>query len=517
MSKKIIIIVSLVIVICLILYFIVASKSPTFKNMLECEHLPSIFPDYTQIVIPPNIAPLNFLIKEEHGTKYYIKIYSKSGKAIEISSNKPYVNIPAKKWSKLLKNSRDENLYIDVYIRNSKGTWNKYKTITNKIANEEIDGYLVYRLINPGYRLWENMGIYIRNIQNYDEKPVIVNSMANKNCMNCHSFCKNNPDKALFHIRGNLGGTIVIKDGVIKKLNTETAYTMSAGVYPAWHPDGNLVAFSVNKISQEFYSAGPSSIKVFDNASDLVVYNIESGVITTSPKISKKEFENMPTWSPDGKYLYYCSALQPEPNHAIDSVKYSLLRISYDAGHNEWGEIDTVLSSEKTGLSISWPRISPDGRFLMFCMSDYGYFTIHNPGSDIYLLDLNNSEYKSLSINSDHVESYHSWSSNGRWFVFSSKKLDGLCSMPYFSYFDKNGNVHKSFIMPQKDPVFYESFLKNYNIPELVTAPWNVYKWDLYKTINSEASKVKFDTTVEINALSGATKINAQNKENVKK
>jgi Tol biopolymer transport system component len=246
------------------------------------------------------------------------------------------------------------------------------------------------------------------------------------------------------------------------------------------------------------------------------LYNTESNVLTTSPKISTKKYETMPTWSPDGKYLYYCSAPRPEANHAIDSIKYSLLRISYDAQQNEWGEVETILSSEKAGLSVSWPRISPDGRFLMFCMSDYGYFTIYTPGSDIYVMDLKTGEYSSLSINSDQAESYHSWSGNGRWFVFSSKRLNGLCARPYFSYFDNDGKAYKAFIMPQKDPAFYETFLKNYNIPELVTAPWSVSKWDLYSTIHNEATKVAFDKSVVIDALSGATRIKTQNKGNVK-
>jgi tricorn protease-like protein len=512
MRKKHIVAVFVAVVACLILYFIVSLKSPSLKNSIQIERNPVIFPDYTQIVIPPNIAPLNFIVKEE-GTGYLVKIYSKNGDTIRIVNNNPLINIPIKRWKKLINGNRNENLIIDVYVRNQNGTWNSYKNIINKIANEEIDVFLAYRLINPGYRLWGNLGLYIRNIQTFDEDPIIVNNMAENNCMNCHSFCQNNPDRALFQVRGKIGGTVIIEDGVIKKLNTETKNTLSAAVYPAWHPNGKLIAFSVNKIVQEFYSAGPKSINVFDTASDIIVYNSKSNIVTTSPKISKKDYENMPAWSPDGKYLYYCSAPQPIANHsAKDSLKYSLLRISYDEKRNEWGEVDTVVSSEKTGLSISWPRISPDGRFVMFCMTDYGYFTVYNPGSDLYLLDLNTGEHRSLSCNSNDVESYHSWSSNCRWFVFSSKRLDGLCSRPYFSYFDKDGKIYKSFIMPQKDPRFYDTFLKNFNIPELLTSRWSVSKWNLYKTIHGKATNVEFDTTVDVDALSGATSVNTNSR-----
>jgi dipeptidyl aminopeptidase/acylaminoacyl peptidase len=177
----------------------------------------------------------------------------------------------------------------------------------------------------------------------------------------------------------------------------------------------------------------------------------------------------------------------------------------YLAKHNVWGSVDTVLSHENAGGSISWPRISPDGRFLLFCLSDYGYFTIHNPLSDLHILDLKTGSRRLLDINSNRVESYHSWSSNGRWFVFSSKRRDGLLARPYFAYFDRCGGVHKAFLLPQKDPSFYDTFLKNYNIPELITAPWRPAWRDLYRIVRREARGVRFDEAAAADALSGAS------------
>jgi dipeptidyl aminopeptidase/acylaminoacyl peptidase len=215
----------------------------------------------------------------------------------------------------------------------------------------------------------------------------------------------------------------------------------------------------------------------------------------------------MPAWSPDGRYLYFCVAPEFSKDLLYDSVKYDLVRISYDIESGKWGQADTILTARKTGLSISWPRISPDGRYLLFCMANHGYFTIHYPSSDLYIMDLETGKYNRLDINSDHVESYHSWSGNGRWFVFTSKKLNGLCSRPYFCYFDNKGRAHKPFILPQKDPDFYDTFLKNYNVPELVSGPVKINKWNLRKTVNSNAIDAEFDQNVDIDALSGATRI----------
>ncbi|UCH13972.1 MAG: PD40 domain-containing protein [Bacteroidales bacterium] len=504
--RKYIFIVSSIIAILVLVYIFKSPAKPKIEVLYTSQNLPAILPDYTNTVIPPNIAPLNFAVKE-NGDKFYIKIYSVKGDTIRLLTKENSIVIPIKKWKRLLRQNTGNELYFDVYIEETRGQWKRFRTITNLIANEEIDSYLVYRLINPGYILWEKMGIYKRNIQNYDESPVLVNNLAEKNCMNCHSFNRNNPDNMMFHIRGSMGGTILFKDGIIRKINTGTRYTMSAGVYPAWHPSGKLLAFSVNIINQKFYSYGHESIEVFDRASDLILYDIDANMVTTSPKVSTIHKETTPVWSPDGKYLYFTRAHKPENKQIHDSIKYDLMRIGYDIESRQWGDVDTVLAASETGLSITWPRISPDGRYLLFCMANHGYFTIHYPSSDLYLMDLETGEYNHLDINSGQVESFHSWSRNGRWFVFASKRLNDLCTRPFFCYFDSNGKTYKPFVLPQKDPGFYNTFLKNYNVPEMVADRINVNKWELSKVVQGKAINAEFDQSVDIDALSGATRI----------
>jgi len=473
----------------------------------ETERLPNIDPDYTGIAIPPNIAPLNFKINEE-GTEFYVDIYtdSKDSKRIRINARKNIVIIPMKKWKAILSENRGKELYIDIYIKDQNNKWNKFRTIENKIAKEEIDSHVAYRLINLGYVLWMGMGIYQRNVENFDESAIFTNRVTHNNCMNCHSFCNNNPESMMFHMRGNYGGTMLVKNGRVNKVNTATEYTMSAGVYPAWHPDGNHIAFSVNKIVQQFHAQRDKSIYVWDKASDLVIYDIQTNTITTSPKVSTNRMENLPNWSPDGKYLYFCSA--PEwGDKEYNESKYDLMRISYEVETNHWGDVEPIITAKETGKSISFPKISPDGKYLLFCMSDYGYFSIHFSSSDLYMLDLVTKKYRKLNINSERSESYHSWSSNSRWFVFASKRKDGLCSRLYFSYVDTLGNVYKPFLMPQKKPTFYDTYIMNYNIPELIDGQVTVSHWNLTQVAHKVPIQAKFDSTVNIDALSGATKV----------
>jgi len=216
----------------------------------------------------------------------------------------------------------------------------------------------------------------------------------------------------------------------------------------------------------------------------------------TVPKelADKDRLETYPAWSPDGKYLYYCSApilwkdRDAVPPENYDKVKYDLRRIPYDVATNTWGESETVLSAAETGLSILLPRVSPDGRFLLFCMCRYGCFPVYQPSSDLYLMDLATRQYRKLAINSEFSESWHSWSGNSRWIAFSSKRQDGLFTRTYLSYVDEAGTVHKPFILPQRDPAHYDALLETYSMPELVKGPVRVSRARLARAARARPS-----------------------------
>jgi Tol biopolymer transport system component len=330
---------------------------------------------------------------------------------------------------------------------------------------------LAYRLIPPGYELWDEMGIYQRNLTNFDETPIIENTSTKKNCVNCHSFCMQDPDKMLLHMREKVAGTIMITDGKAEKLNTKTDQTVSALVYPSWHPSGKYVAFSTNTTNQAFHVNDRNRIEVYDTESDVVVYDVnKKEIITTEALFSKNAFETFPTFSPDGKTLYFCTAVADTMPIKYRSIKYNLCSISFDPDNRTFGnEVDTLFNAAAIDKTISFPRVSPDGRFLMFTLFDYGNFSIWHKEADLYIMDLMSGEIKPLdAVNSDDTESYHSWSSNSRWFVFSSRRHDGLYTHPYIAHIDEKGNVSKPFMLPQKDAEFYFKFMKSFNIPEMV-------------------------------------------------
>ncbi|MBN2595105.1 MAG: PD40 domain-containing protein [Sedimentisphaerales bacterium] len=477
-------------------------KKPNLDNCNSIERQPAISPDYTNTTLPPNIAPTNFIIKEA-ASAYFVRVSSKQGEDINILSRSAEIRIPIKPWKKLLNENRNKSLLITIFIRNEECKWSRFAPIENHIAAEEIDSHLVYRLMKPLYQYWDKLGIYQRDLTGYDERPIVLNTAMGKNCVNCHSFHNYNPDRMIFHMRAGAVGTsmILAYDGETHKVDTSTSFNHATS-YRSWHPNGQIIAFAFNTVKQIFHAAG-KNLDVYDRASDLLLYNVKTNTITTSPKISSAErMETYPEWSPDGRYLYFCSSPALESfdkdEHPLKKIRYDLMRISYDAQTDSWGEVEPVLLASKLGRSVAHSKFSPDGRYVLLCMSEYSYFPLYMPDSDLYLLDTETMEFhKPDNINSDRAESYHCFSSNGRWVVFSSKRQDGQSTHPYFSYFDTSGHFSKPFLLPQKNPAYQQSRVIVYNVPEFVKGPVKIPPQKLVKTAWSEQIvKAKLDPKV---------------------
>jgi len=100
--------------------------------------------------------------------------------------------------------------------------------------------------------------------------------------------------------------------------------------------------------------------------------------------------------------------------------------------------------------------------------------------------------YRKLNVNSEASESWHSWSSNSRWIAFSSKRMHGSFTRTYFSYVDVNGGASKPFVLPQKDPGYYEGCLRTFSVPELVVEPVRTTKETLGKVVRGKIDKVVY-------------------------
>jgi Tol biopolymer transport system component len=203
-----------------------------------------------------------------------------------------------------------------------------------------------------------------------------------------------------------------------------------------------------------------------------------------------------PVWAPDGRYLYYCSALRRFKNlgemlQTDYRVKYDLMRIAYDLANDRWGQPETILSAGESGLSVAQPRLSPDGRWLTFCLCEHSCWPTYHPESDIYAIDLEAARGtgrfapQKMGLNSDACESWHCWSRNSRWLVFSSKRGNPLFNRPHLAHVDATGKCSKPFVVPQQDPAFYDAYLKTYTIPQFATGPLRVSERKLVQAVTT--------------------------------
>ena len=437
----------------------------------QIDELPAIYPDYIDVTIPQSIAPLNFAVQTEGKA---CAVFTTEGYAFTVYASNGAFSIPDTDWEKLLTAAKGKQVEVSV-LTEEKGKWNAFLPFHIRVSEDPIDPYIAYRLIDPGYQLWNEMGIYQRELSSFDQEPILENRLTDNNCMNCHSFCMQDPNKMLFHMRETFPGTILVDGDKIEKLNTKTKETISPLVYPSWHPSGKYVAFSVNTTKQAFHLNDRNRVEVYDEASDVVVYDVEKHEIVTASNIfSKDAFETFPTFSPDGKTLYFCTAeARPIPQE-YSEVKYNLCSVSFDPVTRAFGaQVDTLYNAKSGGMSASFPRVSPDGRYLLYTLSGYGNFSIWHKEANLWLLDLTSGDLRELSeVNSDDTESFHNWSSNSRWFVFSSRRGDGLYTRLYLASMDENGKISKPFLLPQEDPeTYYDRSVYSYNVPDFVNAP----------------------------------------------
>jgi len=464
-----------------------------------------ISPDYAGVTIPPNIAPLRFCVNEDAAT-FFVRIAGEKGESIEIATSEPEILIPEKPWRRLLDANHGGPIRIDIFAKSLDRTdgWKRFDTIVNTVAADQIDGYIAYRRIRPGHSLWRKIGIYQRDLQGYGEDVILDNSYYRNGCVNCHTFCNNRTEKMLIGIRSRHYGSheIFVDDGRVTKIGTKFGYT-------SWHPSGKVAAYSINKVNQFWHSAADEIRDVLDFDSLIAYYRFDREAARTAPMLSEKGWmETYPTWSPDGKYLYFCRApikwdRQDRVPKTFDEIKYDLVRVSYDVDTDTWGQMEPVLSSKDTGQSILLPRISPDGRWLLVTMCDYGCFPVYRSSSDLYMIDLKAAEatgqyaYRRLDINSDASESWHSFSSNGRWIAFSSKRLSHIFTRTFLAYLDDDGRTHKPFVLPQKDPRFYDSCLWTFSVPELTVDAVRARKESIGKVVRgSDAVGVQMPITM---------------------
>lgn len=434
------------------------------------EALPDIYPDYIGVTIPAGIAPLNFNLPPEYD-RVFVRVTGSKGGELKVRGR--WANFPIRAWHKLTAQNMGGTLSFTVLGRKD-GNWTQWRDFILYVSDVPLDDYgLTYRKMAPGYTTYSRIGIYQRDIHSFHEEPIIESTLTPGQCMGCHTANATDPSQFMFHLRGKHGATLVQQDGRREWLTTKTDSTIGNVAYTYWHPDGRWFAGSINPVRQCFWTGDQRTIEVFDLASDLVVMDMNDHSLIVDPRFTTKDYlETSPAFTPDGKTLYFCKARAFEVPRFADSIRYDLVRASFDAETGTLGDIETVIPASREGHSISFPRPSYDGRWLMYNQADFSVFPIDHKEADLWLMDLSTGETRPIDeVNSPFSESFHNWSSSSRWFLFSSRRDDGLYVQVYLASIDENGHCTKPFVLPQKNPwKYYHTTLYSFNVPDFTKA-----------------------------------------------
>ncbi len=449
------------------------------------------YPDFQEVTIPQGIAPLNFII-ESPCEKAILSVKNNEGKEVVIATNsRNEIIFDRKEWSELTQGS--SSLQCTPYLYNDK-KWEKLNTFGINILNEPIDSFVTYRLIEPSFMSTGDIGLYQFNLTSGEEKTIIrrcQNITTDKNheqsCVNCHSAQKGNPSNKMFYYRGDNGGLLLTYNGEITKINTKVQGMFSGTTYPAWHPTLPYIVFSSNDVLQDFPTIRKGKTEFYDRRTDLILFDIEKNeIFIINPSV---QLETNPTWSPDGEYVYFAlsdSLMTPNvmPEFEYPKLKYDIARTKFDPTTKSFSKPEIVWNVTKDGKSATFPRISPDGKFLLVVISEFGASPHTHPDGDLFAMNLETKEvFNCEAANSQEAESYHDFSTRSNWFVFYSRREDGNYGRAYISHMDSTGKCTKPFQLPHKDPQTDHKRLKVYNMIEFANSGVKFNESDFYDVI----------------------------------
>ena len=429
-----------------------------------------VYPDYMGVTVPSNIAPLNFhytvagIRKVLTTVSFKDTVYEFEGKEVVWDLDQ---------WKNLASSAEGDTLRFSSQLTLKGGKtenleWEVY------VSQDKIDPYLSYRLIEPGYEVWHELEIRERCIENFEERVLSSWKNTDNSCMNCHVHSQARSDLSIFYVRGKNGGAFLNRDGKLRKLGLKTESMVSSTVYGEIHPSGRYGVFSSNIIIPGFHAQGSKRLEVYDPESDLVIADFDRNEIRMPHALARKDvLETFPVFSADGRSIYYCAADTMSLPRDIEKLRYSLMKVSFDPNTGRIGNRpEVVWDAQEHNASVCHPKCSPDGKWLMYTVADYGTFPIWHAECELEMMNLHTGEIVKMDkANSDRSDTYHSWSSSSRWFVFASKRGDGKYGRPYFCHVDDKGNLSKPFVLPQEDPWHYENSLLSFNIPDLSDGP----------------------------------------------
>ena len=366
---------------------------------------------------------------------------------------------------------------------------------TIRTSRDEVDASIFYRDVPLPFEFaYKNLNTIRWRLGDVaSEGPTTVILKDLPLCGNCHSFTPDGKTLAMDVDYANDKGSYVItsleKDTVLtpEKIISWSDYRredgeMTFGLLSQISPDGRY-ALSTVKDRSIFVPIDDLTISqlFFPLKGIIAVYDRDQEKFWSLPGADDPEYcQSNPNWSPDGEYIVFAKApvyhskvaesfkqavlptsVAAEFIEGRQGYKYDLYRIPFNNG--EGGETEPIPGAFNNGKSNYFPRISPNGRWIVFCQAEN--FMLLQPDSTLYIMPAEGGTPRRMNCNFLLMNSWHSWSPNGRWLIFASKHR-GPYTQLYMTHIDENGNdtpavLLENFVLPERAV----------NIPEFVNIP----------------------------------------------
>ena len=326
-------------------------------------------------------------------------------------------------------------------------------------------------------------------------------------CANCHSFSRDGKtmgmdvdgprnDKGLYAVTAVAPTTSIRNQDIIawSGFRGKLGSPLRVGFMSQVSPDGRYVTTTINDpgdpqseyqrrknptdLILNYYVANFKDYRFlqvfYPTRGILAWYSRETGLLQPlSGADDPRYVHTSAVWSPDGQYLVFSRAeardayspggrlaeFANDPNET--QIRYDLCRIPFNGGKG--GKPEPIAGASANGMSNSFPKVSPDGRWIVFVQARNGQ--LMRPDSQLYIVPAAGGAARRLHCNTPSMNSWHSFSPNGRWLVFSSKARSPYTQM-YLTHLDENGNDSPAILIENTT-----ALNRAVNIPEFVNVP----------------------------------------------
>lgn len=326
----------------------------------------------------------------------------------------------------------------------------------------------------------------LRDISQSESRLLLTDML---NCTNCHSFSADGKTLGmdLDGPKGDKGAYVIAP--VAKQMVIEQKHVISWNSFPDKPPDHKTIGFlsqispdgqfAVTTLNEKVFVSNFWDYKFlqvfYPTRGILAYYRRATGEMKALPGADDPAFVHCsPSWTPDAKSLIFSRAAaidpypegRPRPTHANDPaetpIQYDLCRIPFNDGLG--GQPELVEGASQNGMSNTFPKVSPDGKWIVFVQCRNGQLL--RPDSKLWILPASGGTPRLMRCNTSRMNSWHSFSPNSRWLVFSSK-INTPYTQMFLTHIDEQGNDSPPILIPNSTAAN-----RAVNLPEFVNIPY---------------------------------------------